>query len=640
MNYIIHYDICAVVISLFAVAFLLSKKGFRQNQNIVLFVLFCVSAGAALLDIIGVVVNSAYVAWPQFAKNIVNYAYYLLQNAMPYLLCCYILEVVSISLKYGRAKAQFMGRILSIPWVICCLILVLNLFVPIVFYYNDAEEYCHGPGLYVLYGLAFLYMVLCFYLVIHFGKNVSRSLKNIVIVLEAASFLAVFVQMLIPVLHIQLFVESLCLVGTLFTVENEAEIVDSITTCYNRQKLFTDINYQLDSKEEYVIILVRIPDIETYNTSFGMNKITRIMRNVGLWFRHLCKGMEVYSYDLGSFALLCDDRVNRTEIIEKVKKHFSDAFILDNSPIKFRTEIDSLRVGIDFKSVDQLMVYVTNDKNSFGSDSSKSSLDKVADLRFELVMQRAIERSLQFDEFEVKLQPIWNAKENKITDAEALVSLYDDADGLIPAESFIPYAERKGYIVEISEYVFESVCRFIATHDINKIGIEKVHINLSSYQFLNEMFVTNTENIRKKYSVPASVIAFELSGNGMSENFNNIKKHVRELRSKGYTFVLDNYGKHAMNMNYLLDLRFDYIKIDKSFFWKAEDDLKANIYFANTMRMAKEMNLKIIVLGVEHVAQKSLLQNYDCDYLQGFYYQKALSMEEFYRYCVGFNSKN
>lgn len=639
MIYNIHYDICAMVISLFSVVFTLSKKGFRQKQNLVLFLLFCATFGAAFFDIISSIANSYVDNWSDSARNGFNYGYLLIQNLMPYLLCCYVVHVIGLTFRLGRKQVAKMFVKMAIPQMFAYLILISNPLTKLVFFYDEEGIYRHGFGMYVLYGFAFLYLLYAYYLLVKYGKNAVRITRIMVLVFETASLLAVIAQIIFPHILLQLCVESLCLLGLLVTVENEAEIVDQVTTCYNRNRFLWDMRLGLENQAAYELILIKLPNLGSYNMSVGISEVNKIMKVVGLWIRNVSKETEGYYCDNGCFAILCDKSSNSEEIMEQIKVCFQDNFVSGKTAIRFRPQIQLIQAGKEFNNLEQLLFCINGGEQTGNYNVYSDSVDRITDYKKELIMQHAIERALQYDEFDVRYQPIWDAVNNQITAAEALVRLYDDADGLIPPTDFIPFAEKRGYIVEIGEYVFESVCRFIATHDLDKAGIERVHLNLSPYQCMNEILPERFEEIREKYKVRPNQIVLEIAETGILENFDIVSKTVGTLHEKGYLFALDNYGKGALEMSYLFNLPFDLLKLDKSFLWKAEDNLKANIYFSNTMRMAKEMNMKTVVLGVEVAAQKTLLQNYECDYLQGFYYQKAISEEEFYRYSIGFNSR-
>lgn len=640
MIYNIHYDVCAMAISLFSIVFALVKKGFRQRQNQILVALFGVTFLTALFDILSAIANSYVEQWSDGARYALNYIYLGLQNIMPYLVCCYVSCVIGLTYRLGRKKETRFFGLISIPWILCILLLVSNPIAHFVFYFDENGEYNHGVGMYVLYAIALLYLAYSFVLLIRYGHRAVKVTKIMIMALDTVSVLAVIAQMFFPSMLIQLAVESLCFLGLLVSVDNEAEVVDVVTTCYNKQRFLRDSILGLENEANYEIIIIKLPNISSYNASIGVGEVNKVLRSVGLWLRTVSKESEVYYCEDGCFSIICDKNTNSSEIEPILTSRFSDNFVVGKTAIRFRPRISHARAGEDFKTLEQLMILTNGvESNYAGTSYEGNSAGKIIDYKKEFIIQRAIERGIQFDEFEVLYQPIWDAHENQISAAEALLRLYDEADGLIPTEDIINFAERRGYIVEIGEAVFENVCRFIGTHDLQKAGIQRIHINLSPFQFVDEMLPEKFESIREKYNVSLNQIVFEISEGSNFNDFKLVEKTVQNLSDKGYQFALDNYGKGTMDMSYLFNLPFSILKLDKSFLWDAESNLKANIFFSGTMSLAKEMNMKTIAVGVELAAQKTLLQSFSCDYLQGYYFQKPILAEQFYRYCVGFNSK-
>lgn len=640
MIYNIHYDVCAIAISLFSIGFALVKKGFRQRQNKILVALFVVTLFTAFFDIISAVANSYVEQWSEGARYALNYIYLGLQNIMPYLVCCYVACVIGLTYRLGRRKETRFFALLSIPWIFCILLLVSNPLSHFVFYFDSNDTYCHGNGMYVLYAIALIYLIYSFVLLIRYGNRAVKITKIMIMALDIVSVTAVVVQMFFPSMLIQLAVESLCLLGLLVSVDNEAEIVDMITTCYNKQRFIRDSILGVENEANYEVIIIKLPNLSSYNVSLGVGEVNKVLRSVGLWLRTVNKESEVYYCEDGCFTIICDKNTNSTVIEPILITRFADSFVVGKTSIRFRPRINHARAGVDFKTLEQLLILTNGYESNYdGNISDVKSAGKISDYKREFIMQHAIERGIQFDEIEVLYQPIWDAHNNQISDAEALLRLYDEADGLIPTDDIINFAERRGYIVEIGEVVFENVCRFIGTHDLQKAGIERIHVNLSPFQCVDEMLPQKFENIREKYNVSLDQIVFEISEGSTFNDFKLVEKTLQSLSNIGYQFALDNFGKGSIDMSYLFNLPFSILKLDKSFLWDAESNLKANIFFAGTMNLAKEMNMKTIAVGVELAAQKTLLQSFKCDYLQGYYFQKPILAEQFYRYCVGFNSK-
>lgn len=60
----------------------------------------------------------------------------------------------------------------------------------------------------------------------------------------------------------------------------------------------------------------------------------------------------------------------------------------------------------------------------------------------------------------------------------------------------------------------------------------------------------------------------------------------------------------------------------------------------NLISMFHDVNRKVVAEGVETQQQVNLLQELDCDYLQGYYFSKPVPEQEFYDYVKAFNQSD
>ena len=73
----------------------------------------------------------------------------------------------------------------------------------------------------------------------------------------------------------------------------------------------------------------------------------------------------------------------------------------------------------------------------------------------------------------------------------------------------------------------------------------------------------------------------------------------------------------------------DTLKIDKSFFDSVEVDKKSRDIAKTTIAMAKALDMKVVAEGIQTAKQVAICKASECDYIQGYYYSKPLSREEF-----------
>ena len=193
-------------------------------------------------------------------------------------------------------------------------------------------------------------------------------------------------------------------------------------------------------------------------------------------------------------------------------------------------------------------------------------------------------------------------------------------------------AEQNGMIIEIGELVFREVCSFIKTQDMKALGLDYIEVNLSFVQCIQENLAQRLTDIMREYGIDPHQINFEITETASSVKAQTLQKNMDQLISLGSTFSMDDYGTGFATANYLVNLPFELVKIDKSILWSAMEDQDAFIILRHTVEMLNALRKKIIVEGVETQKMVEVLTEMHCDYLQGFLYSKPLPEEDFIRF--------
>ena len=230
---------------------------------------------------------------------------------------------------------------------------------------------------------------------------------------------------------------------------------------------------------------------------------------------------------------------------------------------------------------------------------------------------------------EVHYQPIFNTEKGCYTSAEALVRIKDDLLGNISPEIFIPIAERNGSIIRMGNMIFEKVCKFISENNMRNTTIEYIEINVSAVQCMQEDFVDTLNEIMERYGVQPDQINLEVTETAAVNSIAVLQENVERLHRQGISFALDDYGSGYATIGYIHQLPFKIIKLDKLMVWDAFENERAGITLRYTVGMLKELKVHIVAEGVETLEQQSRLSDIGCDYLQGWYYSKAVPPNEF-----------
>ena len=109
----------------------------------------------------------------------------------------------------------------------------------------------------------------------------------------------------------------------------------------------------------------------------------------------------------------------------------------------------------------------------------------------------------------------------------------------------------------------------------------------------------------------------------------NLMGELEELRKAGFTLEMDDFGSGYSSLNTLKDINVDVLKVDMGFIKETKNVKKSRIILASVIKMAKELNLLIITEGVETEEQVDNLTKLGCDVFEGYYFSKAIDVNEF-----------
>lgn len=245
-------------------------------------------------------------------------------------------------------------------------------------------------------------------------------------------------------------------------------------------------------------------------------------------------------------------------------------------------------------------------------------------------IESCMEQALKDNEFEVFYQPKVFTNTEKIAGAEALVRWRRNGE-IIPPNKFIPLFEKNKFITKLDFYIFEQVCKDLACWKEKYDFIPKVSINVSKEHFINENFIQDYVKITECYHLDRSQIDLEITESATIDANIDILKILNNIKAQGFTISIDDFGTGYSSLSMLQNMPIDIIKIDKIFIDKADLSNHDNI-INYIMFLANRLGVKTIIEGVETQEQTKFIREIKCDMIQGYYYSKPISKEDFENY--------
>ncbi len=250
------------------------------------------------------------------------------------------------------------------------------------------------------------------------------------------------------------------------------------------------------------------------------------------------------------------------------------------------------------------------------------------DLRKAWRQARFVEQELRIalkqKAFHLAFMPVYDALEQRICGAEALLRTSH-----LPLKSFSPevyvrVAENAGMIREIDLWVLEEAMR--ALQKLNRRDFVMA-VNISSRELMDSEFADELSRLLKRYQIQPSQLCLEVTETFFLDVNGICFESIQAIRNLGVQLSLDDFGTGHASLQHLLNMPIDEIKIDRSFVWSLENEKSAVIVDA-IVSIAGICQYHVVAEGIETEAQLNKLAGLGCRYFQGYLIAKPDSFEK------------
>lgn len=257
------------------------------------------------------------------------------------------------------------------------------------------------------------------------------------------------------------------------------------------------------------------------------------------------------------------------------------------------------------------------------SDAHELAFKKIVNIK------ASIKYAIEMDEVEVLYQPQYDIHTEGIIGCEALIRWHHPEMGYVSANKFIEIAEQTGIINEIGQYLQSQSFKDYNDWVAETTKHLKLSINASLIELLNEDYLPQLLQNLETHQITPSNIEIELTESLLDLSSYHLNDILKKIKDAGISIAIDDFGTGYSSLERLHQLEFDLIKIDKVFIDKIVTHDRDRHLLIGILNLAKVLGLKVIAEGVESKVQIEYLRQYDCDYIQGYYYSKPLTAKEF-----------
>lgn len=545
----------------------------------------------------------------------------------------YVVNIVdAIHIFRGKVKSF----ILALPTLLCMIMLGVNFFTPCVFSIGGQGEYRREFFMTFLYAAGIFYMILGFMVVTRYHRRLTRGRFVSTIAIFPLVVVAAVFQMFNPDIPIEMFANAIGLLFVALLIQSPEQIISSATGLNKITRYMDDVRNSLDNGLDITVVMITMENDKTLRGILGVEEYHKLLREISEdfleWSRPYGYDVEWYYLGTGMFRCVMNQRIKdqAEDFAERINEKLKKGYKYNDMFINLLPIICITRCPQDIEDVDSVMRFGGELAEHEYTGRVLYARDIYNKERYDLMrdMGMILDKAFAENRFEVYYQPIYSIDSGKYNSAEALLRLNDDMYGYISPEIFIPAAEENGMIHKIGKFVLEEVCRFIAGEKFKNLGLEYVEVNLSVIQCMSSELSEDVRAVMERYGVSNEQINLEITETAAAYAQTTIMDNINSLTDYGIAFSLDDFGTGYSNMKRIASMPFAIVKLDKTFA-DIDTDGKMMKVVKNTISMVKDMNMKIVVEGVETEESLREFSNLGVNYIQGYYFSRPLPQDKF-----------
>lgn len=413
---------------------------------------------------------------------------------------------------------------------------------------------------------------------------------------------------------------------------------DHLTGLPNRLALNQRLEYQLLSCErdagEFVLCFMDLDYFKEINDTLGHAAGDQLLIKVSRRIQGLIRKSDTLARLGGDeFALLLPktNSENALDLVRKIITTLEQTFLVNNESINVGISIGIAVYPQDSNNVENLLqfadmaMYAAKRKRIGFSfyDSSDNIYSKER-----MLLSQDLAHAIESNQLEAYFQPKIELKTEKIIACEALLRWNHPQLGFIPPEQVIDAAERIGVIHKLTLQILnKAIAECAKWHQQgNKISVA---VNISVTDLANEHLSEEIKTILDQHQFDYHYLILEITESVMMENLNLSLLQLNQLNKLGIKISIDDFGTGFSSLAYLKRLPVNELKIDRSFIMELNQDQNDLAIVRSTIDLGHNLGLTVTAEGVENAQTIQILNELNCDLVQGYYISRPVDSDSF-----------
>jgi diguanylate cyclase (GGDEF)-like protein len=237
---------------------------------------------------------------------------------------------------------------------------------------------------------------------------------------------------------------------------------------------------------------------------------------------------------------------------------------------------------------------------------------------------------IQRHDFELLAQPIVSLGKDDVRPRFEILLRMKDSDGnAISSDALFSAAERYKLMPQIDRWVVSTTMALIADKLPQVDEMDAIFsINLSGQSLGDDEILEFIDEELNENNLPAEALCFEVTESAAVSNLKKAQTFIDELRERGCSISLDDFGAGLSSFAYLKNFKVDTLKIDGSFIRDITENRISESMVAAITQVAKVMELETVAEYVESEETRKLITELGVDFAQGHSIGRPVAFDE------------
>ena len=418
----------------------------------------------------------------------------------------------------------------------------------------------------------------------------------------------------------------------------ETDLLTGALTLPGLRRRFMELVAE-NPKDMVVVIYMDIKNFKMFNAVFGFDVGNYLLK-------YWCETIKKYSSDRDMLCRITGDQMVLV-VPERGEEEHSNYFdrVLAEVQNPFADEFGDYKINIMTgvyyyyptmergETFDEIIGYAKHAQRTI-KDHEESSYaiyddEMWAQTQRKVELNGHLEAGIANGELMVYMQPQYNIITNEMIGAECLCRWQHETLGWVSPGEFIPALEESGKIYKCDQFVWETSCKYLRKWlDEGKRFSLSVNISRADIKYAEDL-PTEFMNLLEKYDLEPDMLRIEITESACMDKTTPLNELLERFSELGFTVEMDDFGSGYSSLNMLHEVDVDIIKLDMGFLRDEDNSGKGGSIVNAMVKMAHVLGVRVLAEGVENKSQVDFLKNIGCLMVQGYYYSKPLSLEEF-----------